>query len=144
MVDVSEKVDTKREATAKGEIVMQPETFAAIKHGAIAKGDVLSVAQVAGTMAAKKTWDLIPPLLLTGVSMQFTMNEVESVVGISATVRTTGKTGVEMEALTAASVAALTIYDMCKAIDRGMIIRNIRLARKSGGKSGDIILEDSE
>lgn len=145
MVDVSEKSDTQREATAKGQITMQPATFAAIKQGTIAKGDVLSVAQVAGTIAAKKTWDLIPmchPLLLTGISLEFTMDEADSRVEVSATVRTTGKTGVEMEALTAVSVAALTIYDMCKAIDRGMVIRNIRLVRKSGGKSGEIVLED--
>ncbi len=143
MVDVSEKADTLREATAKGEITMQPETFTAIKLGTIAKGDVLSVAQVAGTMAAKKTWDLIPmchPLLLTGVSLAFEMDETNSRIGIRATVKTTGKTGVEMEALTAVSVAALTIYDMCKAIDRGMTIKNISLVRKSGGKSGTIVL----
>ncbi len=143
MVDVSEKADTPREATAKGEIVMQPETFAAIKQGAIAKGDVLAVAQVAGTMAAKKTWDLIPmchPLLLTGIDLTFEMDEANNRIGIRATVKTTGKTGVEMEALTAVSVAALTIYDMCKAIDRGMTIKNISLVRKAGGKSGTIVL----
>ena len=144
MVDVSEKADTLREATAKGEIVMQQATFAAIKHGTIAKGDVLAVAQVAGTMAAKKTWDLIPmchPLMLTGVQISFELDEPNSRVEIRATVKTTGKTGVEMEALTAVSVAALTIYDMCKAIDRGMSIRNISLVRKSGGRSGTIVLE---
>lgn len=145
MVDVSEKADTLREATARGEITMQPETFAAIKQGTIAKGDVLAVAQVAGTMAAKKTWELIPmchPLLLTGVSMEFQMDEANNRIGIRATVKTTGKTGVEMEALTAVSVAALTVYDMCKAIDRGMTIRNISLVRKSGGKSGTIVVEE--
>ncbi len=145
MVDVSEKADTLREATASGEIRMQPTTFAAIAQGTIAKGDVLSVAQVAGTMAAKKTWDLIPmchPLMLTGVAIEFTMDETNSRIGIRATVKTTGKTGVEMEALTAASITALTIYDMCKAIDRGMTIGPISLRRKSGGKSGTIALED--
>ncbi|MBI2954318.1 MAG: cyclic pyranopterin monophosphate synthase MoaC [Chloroflexi bacterium] len=145
MVDVSAKPDTLREATARGEVVMQPATFAAIKQGGIAKGDVLSVAQVAGTMAAKKTWDLIPmchPLLLSNVSLSFEMDEANSRVGIRATVRTTGKTGVEMEALTAVSVAALTIYDMCKAIDRAMVIRNVSLVRKSGGKSGTIVIEE--
>ncbi|MDA8188643.1 MAG: cyclic pyranopterin monophosphate synthase MoaC [Dehalococcoidales bacterium] len=144
MVDVSEKADTLREATAKGEIIMQPTTFAAIKQGTIAKGDVLAVAQVAGTMSAKKTWDLIPmchPLMLTGVEISFELDEPNSRVEIRATVKTTGKTGVEMEALTAVSVAALTIYDMCKAIDRGMTIRNVSLVRKSGGRSGTIVLE---
>ncbi|MBI4320334.1 MAG: cyclic pyranopterin monophosphate synthase MoaC [Chloroflexi bacterium] len=139
MVDVSGKSDTLREAVARGEVVVLPDTLATIKRGGIAKGDVLAVAQVAGIMAAKRTWELIPmchPLQLTGVEMDFELDEPNSRVRITATVRTTGKTGVEMEALTAVSVAALTIYDMCKAIDRGMTIREVALVRKSGGKSG--------
>lgn len=145
MVDVSDKADTQREAVAKGEILMQPDTLAAIRHGAVAKGDVLSAAQVAGIMAAKKTWDIIPmchPLLLTSVQVEFELDEARSAVKIRSTVRTTGKTGVEMEALTAVTVAALTIYDMCKAIDKTMQIGSISLVRKSGGRSGTIILED--
>jgi cyclic pyranopterin phosphate synthase len=139
MVDVSAKADTSREALAAGEIVMQPETLARIRAGRMAKGDVLAVAQVAGIMAAKQTPQIIPlchTLLLTGVELAFTLDEAQSAVLIRASVRTTGKTGAEMEALTAVSAAALTIYDMCKAVDRGMSIQNIRLLRKSGGKSG--------
>ncbi len=139
MVDVSAKADTAREAIAAGEIRMQPETLARIRAGQIAKGDVLAVAQVAGIMAAKQTPQIIPmchTLLLTGVELAFELNEAQSLVHIQATVRTVGKTGAEMEALAAVSAAALTIYDMCKAIDRGMTIHNIRLLRKSGGKSG--------
>ena len=142
MVDVSGKADTTREAIATGEVVMQPGTLAAIKLGTIAKGDVLAVAQVAGIMAAKRTWEIIPmchPLPLTGVEMDFQLDETGSTVKITAAVRTVGKTGVEMEALTAVATAALTIYDMCKAIDRGMTIRNMALARKSGGKSGTFV-----
>jgi cyclic pyranopterin phosphate synthase len=128
---------------------MQPETLALIQAGNIAKGDVLAVAQVAGIMAAKRTHELIPmchPLLLTHVSLTFAPQAADSpdglaTIDISATVRTTGKTGVEMEALTAVSVAGLTIYDMCKAVDRAMQIDAVRLARKSGGKSGEIVLE---
>jgi cyclic pyranopterin phosphate synthase len=149
MVDVGHKADTQREAVARGRVLMQPETLALILEGRIKKGDVLAVAQVAGIMAAKRTHELIPmchPLLLTHISLQF---EPEPAVGpgepaainISATVRLSGKTGVEMEALTAVSIAGLTIYDMCKAVDRSMQIDAIRLAKKSGGKSGDIILE---
>jgi cyclic pyranopterin phosphate synthase len=149
MVDVGQKSETQREAVARGRVLMQPETLTLILEGGIKKGDVLAVAQVAGIMAAKRTHDLIPmchPLLLTHVSLTFepepaaTPGELAA-INISATVRLTGKTGVEMEALTAVSVAGLTIYDMCKAVDRGMQIDAIRLARKSGGKSGDIILE---
>lgn len=139
MVDVTDKQDTSREATAEGRITMRPETLEFIKNGRIGKGDVLGVAQVAGIMGAKKTPELIPmchPLLLTGVTMNFTIDEIASAVDILATVKTTGKTGVEMEALTAVSAAALTIYDMCKAVDRGMTIEYIRLTAKSGGKSG--------
>jgi len=139
MVDVSAKDDTVREAVAEGRIKMLPETLALIKEGRIGKGDVLAVAQVAGIMGAKNTWQLIPmchPLLLTGVNIEFRVNDALSYIDIVAVVKTTGKTGVEMEALTAVSVAALTIYDMCKAVDRGMEIEYIRLAAKSGGKSG--------
>ena len=144
MVDVGEKPDTERVAVAKGEITMRPETLALIQEGGIPKGDVLAVAQVASIMAAKRTHELIPmchPLLLTHVAVEFAPDEAENLIKITATVKTTGKTGVEMEALTAVAVAALTIYDMCKAVDRAMHITNIRLIRKSGGKSGEIILE---
>jgi cyclic pyranopterin phosphate synthase len=144
MVDVGGKPDTERVAVAKGEITMRPETLALIQEGGIPKGDVLAVAQVAGILAAKRTHQLIPmchPLLLTHVAVEFAPEEAESLIEITATVRTTGKTGVEMEALTAVAVAALTIYDMCKAVDRAMHITNVRLIRKSGGKSGEIILE---
>jgi cyclic pyranopterin phosphate synthase len=144
MVDVGGKPDTERVAVARGEITMLPETLALILEGGIPKGDVLAVAQVAGIMAAKRTQELIPmchPLLLTHVAIDFAPNEAESLIEITATVKTTGKTSVEMEALTAVVVAALAIYDMCKAVDRAMHITNIRLIRKSGGKSGEIILE---
>jgi cyclic pyranopterin phosphate synthase len=144
MVDVGGKSDTDRVAVAKGEITMRPETLALIQEGGIPKGDVLAVAHVAGVMAAKRTHGLIPlchPLLLTHVSVEFAPNEADHLIEITATVKTTGKTGVEMEALTAVAVAALTIYDMCKAVDRAMRITNIRLVRKSGGKSGEITLE---
>jgi cyclic pyranopterin phosphate synthase len=123
---------------------MRPETLALIQSGGLPKGDVLTVAQLAGVMAAKRTPDLIPmchPLLLTGVDVTLRPEEPAGAVEIEATVRTTGKTGVEMEALTAVTVAALTVYDMCKSADRGMRIEAVRLVRKSGGKSGDLILE---
>ena len=139
MVDVTSKGDTEREAVAEGRIRMLPETLQLVKEGRLSKGDVLGVAQVAGIMGAKTTWQLIPmchPLLLTGVNIEFTVVDAESCIDIVATVRTTGKTGVEMEALTAVSVAALTIYDMCKAVDKGMSIEYVRLLVKSGGKSG--------
>ena len=145
MVDVGSKPDTERVAVAKGEITMRPETLALIQEGGIPKGDVLAVAQVAGVMAAKRVAELIPmchPLLLTHVQVDFAPDEERSLIEIAATVKTTGKTGVEMEALTAVSVAALTIYDMCKAVDRAMRITNVRLVRKSGGKSGEIVLEE--
>jgi cyclic pyranopterin phosphate synthase len=145
MVDISAKADTKREATARGRIVMRRETLALIASGELPKGDVLAVAQIAGMMAAKRTHELIPmchPLMLTGIDVTLTPNEARACVEIEATVRTTGKTGVEMEALTAVTVAALTVYDMCKAVDRAMRIENVRLVRKSGGKSGPIVLED--
>jgi cyclic pyranopterin phosphate synthase len=142
MVDVSMKDETVREATARGRIVMQAATLRLLQRGGIAKGDVLAVARVAGIMAAKRTHDLIPmchPLSLTGIEVNFTPRTKASSVEIEATVRTTGKTGVEMEALTSVVVAALTIYDMCKAADRGMRIEDVRLVRKSGGKSGDFV-----
>ena len=144
MVDITEKPDTHRQAVAKGLVRMQPTTLELIKKGSMAKGDVLSVAQLAGIMAAKQTPDLIPlchPLLIGDVGIEFNIDEKESTVEIMTIVESTGKTGVEMEALTATAVAALTIYDMCKAVDRGMRIENIRLVRKSGGKSGTITLE---
>jgi len=144
MVDVTGKADTVRVAVARGMVRMQPATFQLIKRGGTAKGDVLSVAQLAGIMAAKRTPDLIPlchPILIGNVAIEFKLDEANSVIEITATVESTGKTGVEMEALTATAVTALTIYDMCKAVDRGMKIENIRLVRKSGGKSGTIELE---
>jgi cyclic pyranopterin phosphate synthase len=144
MVDITAKPNTARQAIARGSIYMKPETLALIRAGEVAKGDVLSVAQVAGVMAAKKTHELIPlchPLLLTDIDVQLQPDEKESALHITASVRTTGKTGVEMEALTAVVVTALTVYDMCKAVDRGMRIEGVRLARKSGGKSGEIVLE---
>lgn len=139
MVDVSEKADTVRMATAQGFVRMKPGTLERIASGGIAKGDVLAVAQVAGVMAAKETSRLIPmchPLFLTSVDIGFVLDAEQSLVNIEATVGTTGKTGVEMEALTAVSVAALTIYDMCKAIDKDMEIGDVRLLEKRGGKSG--------
>ena len=144
MVDVTGKPDTVRQAVARGQVRMQPATLQLIKQGTVVKGDVLTVAQLAGIMAAKKTPDLIPlchPLLLGDIKVELSLDEADSAVEITATVSSTGKTGVEMEALTATAVAALTIYDMCKAVDRGMKIENIRLVRKSGGKSGTINLE---
>jgi len=144
MVDVTAKAVTQRLAIARGEVLMKPETLRLVAENQIAKGDVLTVAQVAGVMGAKQTSQLIPmchPLMLTGIDVRLALNEAESKVEIEARVSTTGKTGVEMEALTAVSVAALTIYDMCKAVDRGMRIQAVRLVRKSGGRSGEIVLE---
>jgi len=144
MVDVSSKPDTERQAIAKGEVRMQPATFELIKKGETVKGDVLAVAQLAGIMAAKQTPHLIPlchPVLIGEIKIDFNLDDKNNMVGITTTVKSTGKTGVEMEALTATAVAALTIYDMCKAVDRSMKIENIRLIRKSGGKSGVIDLE---
>ncbi len=146
MVDVSGKPDTRREAIARGVVRMQPSTFDLIKKGTIEKGDVLTVAQLAGIMAAKQTPHLIPlchPIPIDDVKVEFNLSEESSTIEITATVRSTGKTGVEMEALTATAVAALTIYDMCKAVERGMKIENIRLVSKSGGKSGTITLEQN-
>ena len=140
MVDVGDKAVTGRVAVATAKVVMQPETLALIRSGGGNKGDVLAVARIAGIMAAKKCADLVPlchPLALELVEVTFGFDESANVVLIEALCRVSGKTGVEMEALTAASVAALTIYDMCKAVDRGMEIREIALQRKSGGKSGE-------
>jgi len=139
MVDVTEKNDTVREAVAQAMVIMQPETLRRIVNRRIEKGDVLGVAQTAGIMAAKKTSDLIPmchPLAITAVEMEFLPDHTTSTITVRARVKVTGKTGVEMEALTAVSVASLTIYDMCKAIDRGIVISDIKLLQKSGGKSG--------
>ena len=144
MVDISDKADTARRATAKGRVYMSAETLAAIVSGRAAKGDVLTTAQLAGVMAAKRTHELIPlchPLLLTGIDVSLEPDPTGNTIEITATVRTTGKTGVEMEALTAVAVAALTVYDMAKAIQKDMRIGDIRLVRKTGGKSGDITLE---
>lgn len=137
MVDVTDKAETFREAIAEGTVIVEPDTMELIKSGGIKKGDVLSVAQVAGIMAAKKTSDMIPmchPLMLSGVDISFELTNAE--IHIKATVRCKGSTGVEMEALSAVSTAALTIYDMCKAVQRDITITDIRLMYKSGGKSG--------
>ncbi len=139
MVDVGAKAETEREAVARGEVYMQPATLELITTGGAAKGDVLGVARVAGIMAAKRTADLIPlchPLPLTRAAVDFQIDRAGSCIRIQATAATVGKTGVEMEALTAVSVAALTIYDMAKAAEKGMRIDNIRLVKKTGGKSG--------
>jgi cyclic pyranopterin monophosphate synthase len=138
MVDVSAKPETERRATARGRVLMAPETLARIQQGQIGKGDVLGVARLAGTMAAKRTSELIPlchPLMLSKVAVHLTPAPPDA-VEIEAVVKLTGRTGVEMEALTAVAVAALTVYDMCKAIDRSMRIEAVRLSHKSGGKSG--------
>ena len=140
MVDVGDKAVSERTATAGARVLMQAETAQRIRDKALKKGDVLSVAQLAGIMAAKKTPDLIPlchPLSLTSVKVDLQLAEDAPAIDITATVKLAGKTGVEMEALTAVSVAALTVYDMCKAVDRGMQITDIRLLHKAGGKSGD-------
>ncbi|MAG22651.1 MAG: cyclic pyranopterin monophosphate synthase MoaC [Alphaproteobacteria bacterium] len=139
MVDVSDKDSTERTATAKGSVIMEADTMAKIEQGAMGKGDVLGVARTAGIMAAKRTAELIPlchPLALNVVTVELTCDKKRNAVDIAATCRITGRTGVEMEALTAVSVTALTIYDMCKALDRSMTIMDIRLTNKSGGKSG--------
>jgi cyclic pyranopterin phosphate synthase len=140
MVDVGAKAETGREAVAVGRVTMRPETLAALRRGDLPKGDVLGAARIAGIMAAKRTSELIPlchPLLLSGVTVEFAFDEDASAVEIRATVRCRGQTGVEMEALMAVSVAALTIYDMAKAIERGMTIGDIRLLEKRGGESGE-------
>lgn len=140
MVDVGAKDVTERTATAAGSVVMAPETLALIRDGGVKKGDVLSVARLAGIMGAKRTPDLIPlchPLALTSVAVELRLNEAGNAVEIEATCKLKGKTGVEMEALTAVSIAALTVYDMAKAVDKGMRIENVRLLHKAGGKSGE-------
>ena len=147
MVDVGTKADTERIAIAQGRVEMLSETLALIRANAAEKGDVLTVAQIAGIQAAKRTHELIPmchPLLLSHISVDLGPGQSEdrAWIEIEATVRTTGKTGVEMEALTAVSVAALTVYDMCKAVDRAMVITGVRLVHKSGGKSGEWNLEE--
>ncbi len=145
MVDVSEKSDTKRTAVAAGRVLVSRETFDLIRTGGMKKGDVLTTAQIGGIMGAKRTPDVIPmchPILISGVDIDFALNEADCAVEITAAVSCTGATGVEMEALTAVSVAALTVYDMCKAVQKDMVIDNIRLLKKTGGKSGDFIREE--
>ncbi len=151
MVDVSDKDHTSRRAVATGEVHMRPETLQLIQEGQIKKGDVLAVAQVAGIMGAKRTHEIIPmchPLLLTGIDISFQINQEPNPetglcsITVNATVKVTGQTGVEMEALTAVSMTLLTIYDMCKAVDRAMRIDRLRLLSKSGGKSGDYAAND--
>jgi len=140
MVDVGDKQITQREAVAAGTIVMQPETLAQIREGGHKKGDVLGIARIAGIMAAKKTSDLIPlchPIPITAIDLSFEIDQDAHAVHCQASVQTRAQTGIEMEALVAVNTALLTIYDMCKAMDRGMILNNIRLLKKSGGKSGD-------
>jgi cyclic pyranopterin monophosphate synthase len=144
MVDVSAKAETQREAVAEGRVLMEPATLALIQTGGVPKGDVIAVARIAGIMAAKQTSTLIPmchPIAITGVTVDLTP-EGGAALRITATVKTTGKTGVEMEALTAVTVAALTVYDMCKAVDRGMRIEAVRLLEKRGGKSGEWLAGD--
>jgi cyclic pyranopterin phosphate synthase len=144
MVDVGEKPVTKRQAVARGEVLMQAKTLDLLKKGKLPKGDVLAAARVAGIMAAKETYRLIPlchPLLIEDVIIEFSIDEKKSAVEIMATVKGNGKTGFEMEALTAVAIGGLTIYDMCKALDGTLRLENIRLVRKSGGKSGAITIE---
>ncbi len=139
MVDVTDKPSTTRQAVARGSVSMKPETLKLITGNMMPKGDVLSVARVAGIMAAKKTGELIPmchPLNLTAVTVDFTVDQQKNIINIEAQAKIVGQTGVEMEALTAVSIAALTIYDMCKAVDREMVVSDIRLMEKRGGKSG--------
>jgi len=145
MVDVGAKPDTQRIAVAGGSVYMQPETLRLIREGALKKGDVLTIARLAGIMGAKKTSELIPlchPLPLTYLEVDLTFDEAKSAVHITATARTIGKTGVEMEALTAVTIAALTVYDMAKAVDRGMRLSDIRLLEKHGGQRGDYVAEN--
>ncbi len=144
MVDVNPKPITTREAKAKGRLVMQASTLGLLKKGELPKGDALSAARVAGIMAAKKTHHLIPlchPLIIDNVDVDFALDEKDSAVDITAVVKGSGKTGFEMEALTAVAISALTIYDMCKTVDQSLRLENIRLIKKSGGKSGTVILE---
>jgi cyclic pyranopterin phosphate synthase len=144
MVDVGEKPETERVAVAGGYVTMEPETLRLVRDGAIKKGDVLTIARIAGIMAAKRTSELIPlchPIALTKVDVDLSLNEAENRIEIRATARTRGRTGVEMEALTAVTAAALTIYDMAKAVDRGMRISDVRLLEKRGGVHGDYVAE---
>ncbi|MGH6934553.1 MAG: cyclic pyranopterin monophosphate synthase MoaC [Dongiaceae bacterium] len=139
MVDVGAKPVSERKAVAKGSVLMQPETIALIGAGDVKKGDVLSIARLAGIMGAKRTPDLIPlchPLNLSSVAVELSIDRKRNAIDIAATCKVTGQTGVEMEAMTAVAVAALTVYDMCKSVDRGMTITEVRLVHKSGGKSG--------
>ena len=145
MVDVGAKEVTQREAVARGFVAMQPETLRLINEGMVKKGDVVATARLAGIMGAKRTPDLIPlchPIPLDQVTVELEPDESRSGIHVTATARTSARTGVEMEALTAVSVAALTLYDMCKSVDRGMRIQDVRLVRKLGGKSGDLVLEE--
>ena len=145
MVDVGDKHVTSREAIARGYVSIQPETLRLIKDGLMKKGDVLTIAQLAGIMGAKKTSDLIPlchPLPLDKVDVELELDDPECRINITAIARTTARTGVEMEALTAVAVSALTLYDMCKSVDRGIRIEAVRLVEKRGGRSGEIVLED--
>lgn len=144
MVDLTEKSVTSRHATAKGKVTMQTATFGQLKEGKLPKGDALAVARIAGIMAAKETHRLIPPchpLLIDDVSINFSLDEQAAAVEITAKVKGSGKTGFEMEALTAVAISGLTIYDMCKAVDSTMRLENVRLTMKSGGKSGTVVLE---
>lgn len=145
MVYVGDKKDTDREAIASGKIFLSKETYDRLKKGDLKKGDVLSTAQIAGIMGAKKTSEIIPMchnIFITGVEIEFELKDDESSITIISKAKTTGKTGIEMEALTAVSVAALTIYDMCKAIDKNMVIQDIKLMKKTGGKSGTYIRDN--
>ena len=144
MVDISMKPDSVRIAVARAQISMNPQTLVLIEANDVQKGDVISVARIAGIMAAKNTSQLIPlchPLPLTKIGLQFDMDHKNNLIAIEAIAKTTAKTGVEMEAMTAVSIAALTIYDMCKGVDRAMRITNVRLVKKTGGTSGDVVLE---
>ena len=146
MVDVSEKAETARVAVARGRVLVNRDTFDLIRSGGLKKGDVLTTAQIGGIMGAKRTAELIPMchnIALSGVDIDFVMNEADLAVVIMAAAKCAGKTGVEMEALTAVSVAALTVYDMCKAVQRDMVIDGICLVKKSGGKSGDFVREEN-
>ncbi|MBX6423962.1 cyclic pyranopterin monophosphate synthase MoaC [Thermosulfurimonas sp. F29] len=145
MVDVSEKAPTVREAVARGRVLLGEKVFPLVRDRNLPKGDLFGAARIAGILAAKRTWELIPlchPLPLTRIEINFALNEESRSLEIEARVRTVAQTGVEMEALTAVSVAALTVYDMCKGIDKAVRITDIRLIRKTGGKSGEVILEE--
>ena len=147
MVDVGAKAPTRRTALAGARVLVSPETFALIRTGGMKKGDVLAAAQIAGVMGAKRTWELIPmchPVAVEGIDLSLTLDEARCCVDIRAAVRCDGRTGVEMEALTAASTAALTVYDMCKAVQRDIVITDVRLLEKTGGVQGDFVREDEE